>query len=220
MSSIPKDAGASPSPAGGLADSNTLLPTLPTPQTASAAADAEEFALLRRQSRLSIPDGLRIPLATVLSFTVGMGLGVAHGSTMAGMRFRAEHAHKLPQSTTGWYLYHKSKNYHVAYGGIREGMRMGMRVSFWTTAVFGIEALFDTYRGSMDLANTVLACVTVAGGFSLWNRFPIATAARTTKTAILVGAAYGGVQDAVGLLRGRPVSYVEWVKRKFAQGGE
>lgn len=198
------------------------------------------------QSRLSLPDPVRIPLAAMAAFTVGMGLGAAQGSTMAGMRFRAEHAHKLPQTTTGWYLYHKSKNYHVAYGGIREGLKMGTKVTFWTTAMFGIETLFDTYRGQMDLANTVLASVTVAGGFSLWSkfclgcwtvswkptqtltpcffcptdRFPLATAARTTKTALLVGLAYGGVQDLASIIRGRPVSYVEFVKRRFRRTGD
>ena len=130
----------------------------------------EEIDEFWRQSRLSLPDVVRIPLATAASFTVGMGLGVAHGSTMAGMRFRAEHAHKLPTTTAGWYLYHKSKNYHVAYGGIREGLRMGARVSAWTTAMFGIETALDRYRGTQDLANTVVACVTVAGAFSVWSK--------------------------------------------------
>lgn len=88
---------------------------------------------------------------------------------MAGLRFRAEHAHKLPTTTTGWYLYHKSKNYHVAYGGIREGFRMGFKVCVWTTAMFAIEQMFDTYRGTADLLNTVTSCVTVAGAFSLWS---------------------------------------------------
>ncbi|CAK7241780.1 MAG: hypothetical protein STHCBS139747_003251 [Sporothrix thermara] len=175
----------------------------------------EEIDEFWRQSRLSLPDVVRIPLATAASFTVGMGLGVAHGSTMAGMRFRAEHAHKLPTTTAGWYLYHKSKNYHVAYGGIREGLRMGARVSAWTTAMFGIETALDRYRGTQDLANTVVACVTVAGAFSVWNRFPLATAARTAKTAVLVGFAFGSLQDIASLVRGRRVSYVDYLQRQF-----
>ena len=130
-------------------------------------ADLE--AELGRHPRLSIPDFVRIPIGAVASFSVGMALGLAHGSKMAGLRFRAEHAHKLPQTTTGWFLYHKSKNYHVAYGGIREGLRMGAKVSLWTTAMFVVENMFDHYRGSIDAANTVLACVATAGGLSLWS---------------------------------------------------
>ncbi|CAK7270596.1 hypothetical protein SEPCBS57363_004179 [Sporothrix epigloea] len=191
----------------------------PTNTASTSQRSHEEIDEFWRQSRLSLPDVVRIPLATAASFTIGMGLGVAHGSTMAGMRFRAEHAHKLPTTTAGWYLYHKSKNYHVANGGIREGLRMGARVSVWTTAMFGIETLFDRYRGTQDLANTVLASVTVAGAFSVWNHFPLATAVRTTKTAILVGFAFGGLQDLASLARGRRVSYVDFLKRQFWQGG-
>jgi len=148
------------------------MPTLERPVAPGLPDDMDAkayFDMLRQTSRLSIPDFVRIPAASALSFAAGMSLGLAHGSKMAGLRFRAEHAHKLPQTTTGWYLYHKSKNYHLAYGGIREGLRMGARVSFWTTAMFSIEALFDNYRGSMDFCNTVLGCVTVAGAFSLWS---------------------------------------------------
>ncbi len=134
-----------------------------------------------RDSRLSVPAPLRIPAVAALSFTVGMGLGLVQGSTMAGLRFRAEHAHKLPQTSTGWYLYHKSKNYNVALGGIKEGLRMGAKVSFWTTAMLAIENMFDSYRGTMDFANTVLACVTVAGAFSLWRTFPFPPPPRSSE---------------------------------------
>lgn len=129
----------------------------------------EEVDEMYRQARLSLPSPLRIPLATAISFLVGLSLGTAHGSRMAGMRFRAEHAHKLPETTTGWYLYHKSKNYHVAYGGVIEGIKMGGRIAFWTTAMLNIESMFDAYRGTADVFNTVTSCVTVAGAFSLWS---------------------------------------------------
>lgn len=120
-------------------------------------------------ARLSLPTPLRIPLASGLSFLAGFSLGTAQGGKAAGLRFRAEHAHKLPTTMRGWFLYHKSKNYQVAYGGIREGLKMGCKVSFWTTAMFGIEQMFDSRRGTADLVNTVTSCVTVAGCFSLWS---------------------------------------------------
>src|SRR4051794_21701747 len=75
--------------------------------------------------RLNMPIERRLAFCGVGSFLCGSMLGVAQGSKMAGLRFRAEHAHKLPTSTTGWYLYHKSKNYHAAMGGIKEGIVMG-----------------------------------------------------------------------------------------------
>lgn len=218
-------------------------------------ASQAEIDEMYRTSRLSIPAPLRLPLASGLSFVIGMGLGTAHGSKMAGLRFRAEHAHKLPTTTTGWYLYHKSKNYHVAYGGLREGLKMGAKVCFWTTTMFGIEHMFDMSRGQKDLFNTVLACVTVAGGFSVWSasfppqvsklgwlpyrrvghhrcpsrlmflscvpdRFSLPMAARTTKTALVVGFVYGGLQDLSSAVRGRPIGYAEFIKRRLGEGKE
>jgi hypothetical protein len=127
----------------------------------------EAYEQLWKESRLGLPPMIRIPAATVSSFSIGFILGVAQGSKMAGLRFRAEHAHKLPTTTTGWYLYHKSKNYHSMFGGLREGIKNGLRLSMITTAVFCTENLFDVYRGSKDMFNTVAASLAVSGGFSI-----------------------------------------------------
>ena len=130
---------------------------------------AEQIRLLRLDSRFSLPYGMRLPLATSLSFISGMALGVSHGSRTAGLRFRAENAHRLPHTPTGWYLYHKSKNYNMALGGVKEGMKMGAKISFWVAGFFSIEEMFDRYRGTKDFVNTVIASLSVAGGFSLWS---------------------------------------------------
>jgi hypothetical protein len=127
----------------------------------------EEYEKLWRESRLSLPPMVRIPGAALAAFGIGLALGLAHGSQMAGLRFRAEHAHKLPTTTTGWYLYHKSKNYHLMFGGLKEGFRNGARLSLITSAMFCAENLFDVYRGSKDMFNTIAASLAVAGGFSL-----------------------------------------------------
>jgi len=178
----------------------------------------EQIRQLRIDSRFSLPFGMRLPVATSLSFLVGMGLGLSHGSQTAGLRFRAENAHRLPSTPTGWYLYHKSKNYHMAFGGVKEGMKMGAKVSFWTAGFFSIEEMFDRYRGTKDFINTVIASLTVAGGFSFWNRFPVITAARTAKSGLAIGLAYGLAQDAVGAMRGRKPRYVDWIQRKTTRG--
>ncbi|KAK1569785.1 uncharacterized protein LY79DRAFT_674444 [Colletotrichum navitas] len=178
---------------------------------------AENFSFGQKpsESRLSIPTAARIPLAGVVGFGIGATLGLAHGGRTAQLRFRAEHAHKMPTTTTGWYLYHKSKNYHAMRGGIREGLRMGSRLSFWTLMAFGLESTVDRYRGKSDLLSTVLASLTVAGSFSLWNRFSLPTAARTARYGLLFGLVYGGMQDVVGLARGRSVGYVDFIRRRF-----
>ncbi|KAK2778811.1 hypothetical protein CKAH01_11585 [Colletotrichum kahawae] len=176
---------------------------------------AEYFSLEPAESRLSIPTPARIPLAGMVGFGIGTALGIAQGGQTASLRFRAEHAHKMPTTTTGWYLYHKSKNYHTVYGGFREGLRMGARLSFWTIMAFGLESTVDRYRGSTDLISTVLASLTVAGAFSLVNRFSLPTAARTARYGLLFGVVYGGMQDIVGFARGRPIGYVEFLRKRF-----
>ncbi|KAI0839251.1 hypothetical protein F5Y06DRAFT_295871 [Hypoxylon sp. FL0890] len=181
------------------------------------APTREEYTQLWKDSRLSIPPLIRIPAAALTAFSVGMTLGLAHGSKMAGLRFRAEHAHRLPTTTTGWYLYHKSKNYHLAYGGLKEGFRVGARLSLLSTAMFCAENLFDVYRGTQDLFSTVMASLAIAGGFSFWNRFSAAETARTAKKGLKFGLAYGAIQDVVSLAKGRPVGYVEFIRRHLGK---
>lgn len=45
------------------------------------------------------------------------------------------------------------------------------------------------------------------------DRFPITTAARTAKTSLAIGLAYGLAQDAIGAARGRPLGWVEFIRR-------
>ncbi|KAK1251328.1 hypothetical protein MKX07_005883 [Trichoderma sp. CBMAI-0711] len=165
--------------------------------------------------RLSIMTPTRLLLGSVASSMVGFSLGALQGGQMAQLRFRAEHAHKMPDTTAGWYLYHKSKNYHAMQGGIREGFRMGFKTGIWSLVALSLESTVDRYRGSSDMFSTVIATLTVAGAFSLWHRFSLSTAARTAKYGLVFGLAYGGVQDLVGLARGRPIGYVEMIRRRF-----
>lgn len=164
-------------------------------------------------SRLSLPTPIRLTFAAGSSFLMGLGLGTTHGSTSAGYRFRAENAHRLPSTPTGWYLYHKSKNYHMAFGGIKEGIKMGSKMAVWTGAFFWIEDQWDDIRGKKDVVNTVLASATVAGAFSLWNRFPLITAARTAKTGLAIGLAFGLAQDLLSTVKGRPPCYLKFMSK-------
>ncbi|KAI1819877.1 hypothetical protein F4861DRAFT_106542 [Xylaria intraflava] len=177
----------------------------------------EEYTQLWVDSRLSIPPLIRIPAAATTAFGIGMSLGLAHGSKMAGLRFRAEHAHRLPTSTTGWYLYHKSKNYHLAFGGLKEGLKVGAKLGLLSTSMFCAENLFDVYRGGQDFVSTVMASLAVAGGFSLWNRFSAAETARTAKKGLIFGLVYGGIQDAISFAKGRPVGYITYIRKQIGK---
>ena len=195
-------------------------------------------SLFNNQDRLSLAPTPRLFIVTVLSSTLGLALGITHGATLAGLRFRAENAHRLPTSKTGWYLYHKSKNYVAMWGGLREGLRMGARVGVWTGGFMVAEEAVDRGRGRMvewlggkrgrrkpategqyneegvrDFFSSVVAGLSTAGAFSLWNRFPLPTAARTAKLGLMFGLGYGLLQDIMGMMKRRPVSYVDWAKR-------
>lgn len=92
---------------------------------------------------------------------------------MAGMRFRAENSHRLPTSQVGCYLYHKSKNYYIAFGGIKEGIKMGGKVSFWAGSFFVVEEVVDQLRGTKEFVSTALAGLSIAGAFSAWSIFTL-----------------------------------------------
>ncbi len=200
----------------------------------------------RHSSRLSLPLGWRLPLLTLVASTTGLCLGIAHGSTETALRFRAENAHRLPTTQTGWYLYHKSKNYHVILGGVKEGFRMGGRLAVWSGLFVVMEEGVDRGRAAAwrewrahapswqgreveeraaerqrDFMSTVLAGLGTAGAFSAWNGFPVPTAVRLMKMGAKAGLVFGVLQDGVSLLRGRKLGYVEFVRRHaFGQGGE
>ncbi|CAF9934427.1 MAG: hypothetical protein ALECFALPRED_005942 [Alectoria fallacina] len=165
------------------------------------------------ENRLSTPFIIRFPAATAGAFLTGAALGVSHGGKTAGMRFRAENSHRFPTTSAGWYLYHKSKNYHMMLGGIKEGLKMGTKVGFWAGSFFVVEEAVDELRGTKDFLSTVVAGMTIAAGFSgqPWNILPLDTAARTIRTGLYGGLAFGLAQDALGLARGRRLGYVDFL---------
>lgn len=120
--------------------------------------------------RLSIATPSRLALGALSSALVGFSLGATQGGQMAQLRFRAEHAHKMPDTTAGWYFYHKSKNYRSMQGGIREGFRMGFKTGVWSLMALSLESTVDRLRGASDMFSTTIATLTVAGAFSIWRK--------------------------------------------------
>ncbi|RKF79062.1 hypothetical protein GcM3_059030 [Golovinomyces cichoracearum] len=169
------------------------------------------------ESRLGIPFALRLPLATSFGFITGAALGLGHGTKVAAMRFRAENSHRFPQSSTGWYLYHKSKNYCTALGGVKEGAKMGWKIGVWTAAFFTVENIFDIWRGEKDFINTVAGGLAVAGGFCWSNSLPAPTAARTAKLSLVAGLTFGIAQDVLRYVKGRHLGYIDFFSRKKSE---
>lgn len=142
-------------------------------ETVDDPRDFLEPANTMAEDRLSIPFHIRFPAATAGAFCTGLALGLSHGGKTAGMRFRAENSHRFPTTPTGWYLYHKSKNYHIMLGGLKEGAKMGSKVAFWTGGFFVVEEAIDRVRDTKDFVSTIVASLSIAGGFSAWSKiFP------------------------------------------------
>jgi len=119
--------------------------------------------------RLGMPFLQRIKLATTAAFLMGVILGFPYGGQTSALRFRAENSHRFPTSEKGWYLYHKSKNYYVMRGSIKEGAKMATRLGLCVAAFFAIEEAIDEQRYNRDFMSTTFAGLTVAGAFSLWS---------------------------------------------------
>lgn len=213
--------------------------------------------------RLSLPLAARLALAGTVGSFAGLMLGIAKGSQDSGLRFQAENAHRLPATQTGWYLYHKSKNYNMMLGGIVEGMKQAGKYGLWAGCFFVLEEGIDrgraagvrTWRrvssgefarggslskvmedamgdmsasseekqvaGNRDCLSSMLAGLGSAGIFSAWNNFPLPTVARTAKMGAKFGLAFGLVQDALNVMKGKRVGYVEFIKRyTIGEGNE
>lgn len=117
--------------------------------------------------RLSMTLTQRVLTCGLVAFVGGAGLGGYHGSKMASLRFRAENSHRFPTTTIGWYLYHKSKNYHCMLAAIKEGLKLGPRLAGWAGGFFFIEEAVDHLRGSRDCPSSVIAGLALSGIFSL-----------------------------------------------------
>ncbi|KAL8675192.1 MAG: hypothetical protein Q9168_000445 [Polycauliona sp. 1 TL-2023] len=165
-----------------------------------------------RDDRLSTTFGNRFIVGSAAAFLGGMSLGVAHGSKTAALRFRAENSHRFPTTSTGWYQYHKSKNYVCIFEGVKAGFRLGARLAGWAASFFYLEEVVDDFRNRRDFLSTAVASLTVSGIFSIKNRFNMTTAARTARTGLSAGLILGLLQDATALARGRRLHYVEYLK--------
>lgn len=118
--------------------------------------------------RLGLELPLRLPISVLAAFASGMGLGFSHGSVKAAFKFRAENAHRIPTSSTGWYQYHKSKNYTSMIGGLKDGAKLGGRLAAGAMAFCIFEETVDNARhGQRDFLSTVTAGLSFSGIYSL-----------------------------------------------------
>ncbi|KAL9619165.1 MAG: hypothetical protein Q9160_006174 [Pyrenula sp. 1 TL-2023] len=204
------------------------LPPLPAPQDQNSEQERDLqprrtlydtlTAIDPSPQRLSLPPLIRIPVLTTLTCLTGFVLGFSHGAPLATYRYRAENAHRFPTTSTGWYLYHRTKGYHAVVGGVKHGMKMGAVLGFTVGSFLAVENAVDKVReerglGTKDFGSTVVAGASVGG---IWaavkSRGEVMPAARMVKMGVRGGLVYGLAQDGMAWLRGHPPGYVRWVK--------
>lgn len=198
--------------------------------------------------RLGMRFDQRLLLASFTSFMCGSMLGYTTTARLAALRFRAENAHRLPISQPGWYLYHKSKNYYRNKFGIIAGLKGGAYLSAGTAVFFIVEESMDVFRGtwragrtlsemegvdeleirridtgvekSRDFLSSAVAGMVTGGLWSVWEQFPMVTAARTIKIGLFAGLGYGLVQDALTWGRGKTGGVVNQAESWIYKGAK
>ncbi|POY72001.1 hypothetical protein BMF94_5010 [Rhodotorula taiwanensis] len=156
-------------------------------------------------------------LGPAAAFSFGFTSGVVSASKLASKQFLAENAHRLPTTVQGWYFYQKTKNYRVAWSGIKGGLRTGARLGLWTGAFLGCEELVDRAcrfavdRSGVDdpdrvkskwISGTVAGAglATAAGWYYRLHR---ASAPRRLAIGLAMGALAGATIDLRDWLRGK-----------------
>lgn len=77
------------------------------------------------------------------------------------MRFLAENAHRPPKTLEEWYFYHKTKNYRVVLGGLKQSGRDGVKFAGAGVTWIGFEEAAK--RVGMGEMKEVVAGVGLAG---------------------------------------------------------
>ncbi|KAJ5628993.1 hypothetical protein N7490_011221 [Penicillium lividum] len=161
--------------------------------------------------RLGIDVERRIPYATMCAFFPGLALGYVHGSKKAGLLFRAENAHRFPTSSTGWFQYHKTKNYISIVGGVKDGVKLGAKLGAGALAFSLFEETVDYARhDERDFLSTVTAGLSFSGIYSLLARHDVYTAARTAKLGLKLSLTYGLLQDVLETAKGNRPKYLDF----------
>ncbi|KAI7863213.1 hypothetical protein BDF14DRAFT_1845736 [Spinellus fusiger] len=150
-------------------DSQYRYSTLPPLETDTVGVDSISK---ESQNRAGLTTQPRLVLLSSVGGFWGFAMGSFLGGRQAGLQYLAENAHRLPTTVQGWYFYHKTKNYRVALGGVKRGLRFAARTGGLCLMYGAIEAGLDDIRGEADVANSVVAGVTTGTLFSTlskWN---------------------------------------------------
>lgn len=157
----------------------------------------------------------------------GLSIGLIRGARMASWRFLAENAHRAPTTVKGWYLYKKTKNYRMMWGGLKEGgkdaVKLGVVGLAWAALEDGIEriggddvkevgaglgtaAMFSTVcKCSVFYCIPIMAMLMTAPRNAMCvcpDRLPWATTRRALVLGTAIGSTMSGLRWGQARLRG------------------
>jgi hypothetical protein len=99
---------------------------------------------------------------TAISALTGFTIGSLIRGRQTGLRFTAENWHRKPSTKRGWYLYHRNKNYNIAWGAFKGGFGHAVKFGGFLGAFFAGDICLDILRRRTDWWHG-LAAGTVAG---------------------------------------------------------
>ncbi|KAI8815788.1 uncharacterized protein EV422DRAFT_483140, partial [Fimicolochytrium jonesii] len=144
-----------------------------------------------------------------LGFAGGIGgfiTGFYLGGRTRSYQFLAENAHRRPKTVSGWYFYHKYKNYEIAHFGFLGGFRSAAKFAAIMAGFASVEAgLEKMVVGRESWVCTLGAGVTTSMVFAAASRLT----KQYTKYALLFGAGssllVGALQDGYACVYGESV---------------
>lgn len=83
---------------------------------------------------------------TGISSTTGFLIGALIRGRQTGLQFTAENWHRKPTTQRGWYLYHRNKNYNIAWGAIKGGFGHALKFGLFLGGFFGADIAIDMWR--------------------------------------------------------------------------
>jgi Tim17/Tim22/Tim23/Pmp24 family len=123
--------------------------------------------------RLSLAPPARIAIGIFGGLLGGMALGFMSGFQTAGLRFRAENAHRMPKSEKDWFFYHRSKSHYSVLAGMKASAKTGAVLALMTGIYLSLEEQFDHIRGgqSKDCVSSIMAGTMSGALYSLASTY-------------------------------------------------
>ena len=147
---------------------------------------------------------------TSLCTISGLVLGTVQGTRLASLQYTAEQSHKRPSSKTGWFLYHRRKNYFAFLKGIRmHGLPMGARFGSVCGLLFAGDVLLDMYRHRISVWHSMVSGCGTALIFSVVQRLPVTMAVKAVGAGSILGLGYGGSVNLAMWTEGLAFNYQE-----------